>query len=156
MYPEFDSHATLLYWNIQDRQFHPVCSMFQTVLSSRSDFSVAITAIHRPITSRFERNLGILTTLGAYCGEHLTGSPVTATSLPLCFPCLSTAGTAFRLVGVTFGLEKFLFFSAEGEIFSTIGTLKSLVLKTHWMTSSHTYSSWCSGHPILKINQRNF
>jgi hypothetical protein len=156
MCPEFVSHATLLYSNIQDSQFHPVCSRFQAVLSGRSDFSVAITTVHRPVTSRFERNLGILTTLGTCCGEHLAGSPVTTTSLSLCFPCLSTAGAAFRLIGVTFGLEEFLLFSAESEIFSTIGTLKRLVLKIHWMTSSHIYSSWCSGHPILNINQKNF
>jgi len=101
------------------------------------------------ITARLKRDFGALAALSAGCGEHLPGGSVTAVTITFRLPCLTARGTALRLVGIAFGLEKLLVFSAEGERVTTIGALDRLVLKTHWMTSSLTIS-WSFGHPILK------
>jgi hypothetical protein len=68
--------------------------------------------------------LGILATLGTYSGKHLTSGSITNVSIAFCFPCLTTFRAAFRLVGITPGLEKFLIVNAEDELSPTIGTLE--------------------------------
>ena len=50
--------------------------------------------------------------------------------------CLAAFRTALRLVGIAFGQEKLLVFSAEIKGCSAIGTLDRLILKTYWMTSA--------------------
>jgi hypothetical protein len=110
----------------------------QIALSAQSDFAVALATIYRSSLTGLERYLGFLTTLGAYCREHLASGPVAVAiiSVTLCLPGFAACGTALGLVGIAFGLEELLFLSAEGEVGSTIGALELLVLKTHWMTSS--------------------
>ena len=53
---------------------------FESALSTRSDFTVAIATIHRFITARFEGYFAFLAALRAYCGEHLAPGSVTAAS----------------------------------------------------------------------------
>jgi len=105
-------------------------------LSAHSDFAVAITAVYRSVTARFKGYFGILATLGACHGEHLTPSSVAAVAVTLCLPCLAAFGTALGLISIASGLEKLLVLNAESESSPTIGALERLVLKTHWMTSS--------------------
>ena len=107
-------------------------------LSSQSDFTVTITAIHWSAFAWFERYFSFLATIGAYRREHLArGSVTVATvSVALWLPCLTAFGTAFGLISITLGLEKLLILNAESELLPTIGTFECLVLKTHWMTSS--------------------
>ena len=132
-------------------------------LSTDSDFTVAITAIHWSALTGLERYFSFLPTLRAYCGEHLASRPVaviaiaaaTVSVLP-CFPFLATWGTTLRLVSIASWRKLLLFPSAENEGGPTIGTLDRLVLKTHWMTSSLRNSSWSWGHPILHMNPRWF
>jgi len=78
-------------------------------LSTDSDFTVAITAIHWSALTGLERYFSFLPTLRAYCGEHLASRPVAIAIIPitvatvsvlLCFPCLAARGAAFRLVGI--------------------------------------------------------
>jgi hypothetical protein len=103
------------------------------ILSRCSDLIVAIATIYRPITARFKRYFGVLTTLGALYREHLTTT--TSSGVAVGFPCLAAGGTTLRLVGITLSLEKLLFISTKGEGSATIGTSELFVLKTHWMTS---------------------
>ena len=53
------------------------------VLSIQSGFVVAITTVYWSIFAGLKRYLGILTTLGACCGKHLTAGPVAAVSVTL-------------------------------------------------------------------------
>ena len=110
----------------------------ELALFVHSDFTVALTTIHRSTFSGLERYLSFLTTLGAYRREHLASGPVAVAtiSVTLCLPCFATCGTALRLISIAFGLKELLFLSAESEGSPTIGTLDRLVLKAHWMTSS--------------------
>ena len=107
-------------------------------LSGRATFNVAVAAVYWSAFTGFERDFGILATLGAYRGEHLPWGPVaiTAISVAIGLPGLAACWTALGLVSKAFGLEEFLFLSAEGEASPTVGTLESLVLKIHRMTSS--------------------
>jgi len=122
-----------------------VCLVFRPALSTRSYFTVAITAIHWSVFAWLERYFSFLATIGAYCGEHLARGTIAVSaitiaaatvSVPLCFPCLTAFGAAFGLISIAPGLEKLLILNAESELLPTIGTLECLVLKTHWMTSS--------------------
>jgi hypothetical protein len=81
-------------------------------------------------------DFGAFTTLGAGYGEHLAWGSVAAASLALYLSGLAAFRAALRLVGIAFGTEELLVFSAEGKRLSAIGALKGLVLKSHWMTSS--------------------
>ena len=118
----------------------PVCPLSQISLSARSNFSIAIAAVYRPITARFKRNFGTFTTLGACCREHLARSSVTATAVTRRLPCLTTFRTALWLVNIALGLEELLFFNTEGKCSTAIGAWKRLILKNHWTTSSLYYS----------------
>jgi hypothetical protein len=108
-------------------------------LSERIDFTVTIAAVNRPVATRLERNLGFLAALSAYCGVHLVSGTVAIATVPVRLPCPAAVGTALRLIDEAFGLEKFLFVSAESESNSAIGALKRLILKAHWMTSSSLF-----------------
>lgn len=128
-------------------------------------FTVAITAIHWSALTGFKRYFSFLATLGAHCREHLASGGIAmaiitiaiiAVAVLSCFPGLTAFGTTLGLVCIASRLELFLFLSAKGKSIPAIGTFECLVFKSHWMTSSLTYSSWCLGHPILKINNRNF
>jgi hypothetical protein len=44
--------------------------------------------------------------------------------------------TAFGFVGIAFGQEKLLVFSAESKGSAAIGAPDGLILKTHWMAAS--------------------
>jgi hypothetical protein len=107
-------------------------------LSAGSNFTVAIATVHRFITTGFKGYLGILAALGTFYREHLPRRSVARAlvSITLCFSCLATGRAALGLIGIAFGLEKLLLFSAEGEGSPAIGTLERLLFKTHWMTSS--------------------
>ena len=118
-----------------------VCPKVKPVLTTRSDFSVAITTVHWFITARFKRYFGVFATLGECCGKHLALGSVTAVSVAFWLPCLAARRTALGLISIAFGLEKLLFLSVESKGSPTIGTLDRFVLKTHWMTSSLLNSS---------------
>jgi len=79
----------------------------------------------------------------------LTSGPVAIAiiSVTLCFPGFSAGGTALRLIGIAFSLEKLLFLSAECEGSPTIGALECLVLKAHWITSSLILIGQSFGYP---------
>ena len=109
-------------------------------------FAIAVAAIDRFAIARFERNLCGFTAVRASGGEHLACSvaaaaiaaaavaiaTITAGAGPaFCFPGIATRWAAFRLIGITLGLEKFLVLNTERERGSAIGTLKWFVLKTH-------------------------
>jgi hypothetical protein len=108
-------------------------------LSGSSYFAVTIAAVNRFITARLERNFGTDTAFVTDSGEHLARGAI-AVSGAVSFPCLTAFGTTFRLVSIAFGLEKFLFLGTKGKRGAAIGTLKRLVLKTHWMPSSYKIS----------------
>ena len=77
-------------------------------LSARSYFTVTITAIYWSVLTWLERYFGLLAALGTNRGEHLTiGRPIAVVivSRTFLFPCLTTFGTTFGLVGVASGLE---------------------------------------------------
>ncbi len=101
-----------------------VCPEVSPALSVQSDFAVAIATVNRSITAGFERYLGGFAALGTCCGKHLALEPVVAISVTLRLPCLTARGTALGLISIASGLEKLLFFGAEGEGSPTIGTLK--------------------------------
>jgi len=117
-------------------------------LTAYSDFTVAITAIHRSALTGFKRYFSFLATLGAHCREHLASGgiavaiitiAIVAVSVLSCFPSLTAIGTAFGFVGIASRLKLSLFLSAKGKSITAIGTFDGLVLKTHWMTSSLNY-----------------
>jgi hypothetical protein len=120
-----------------------------SALSVLSYFAVAITTVNRFITTGFEGYFSIFAALSTCCREHLALEPVAAVSIALCFPCLSAGGAALGLVGITSGLEKLLFFGAEGKVSPTIGALKCFILKWHWITSSLKILVRVPGHPML-------
>tara|TARA_B100000315_G_C14268778_1_gene447672 strand:- start:240 stop:545 length:306 start_codon:yes stop_codon:yes gene_type:complete len=91
-------------------------------LPTKSKFTVAITAVNRPITARFKRYFGVLAALATSHGEHLASGHETA-SETLCLPCLAALRTALWLINIAFGLEKLLFLNAESESCPTIGAL---------------------------------
>jgi len=122
-----------------------VCLEIKPALSTQSDFTIAIAAVHRFIATRFKGYFGILSAIGACYGKHLARGTIAVSAItiavatvpvPLCFPCLTAFGAAFGLISIAPGLEKLLILNAESEGSPTIGTLECLVLKTHWMTSS--------------------
>ena len=86
-----------------------MCPLSQTVLSTDSDFAVAVAAIHWSATARFEWYFSVFAALGAFYWEHLAWGTVAIATIPiaaaivsvlLCFPCLAAWGTALRLVGI--------------------------------------------------------
>jgi hypothetical protein len=107
------------------------------VLSTQSDFTVAIAAIDRPAIGGRKRHFGVFAALGAGGRKHLARESVavTTTSIPLCLPCLSACRAALGLISIALGLKELLFLSGEAEVGPTIGTLDRFVLKTHWMAS---------------------
>ena len=111
------------------------------VLSTQSDFTVALTTIDRSTITRLKRYFGVFAALGAYCRKHLASGAIVAVSITLCLPCLTARRTALWLISIALRLEKLLFLSAESKCSPTIGTLDRLVLKNHWMTSSLLYFS---------------
>jgi len=123
------------------------------VLSTGSDFTVAIAAIDRSATSRLKRHLSVVPALRARGRECLAWGPVAVatTSVSLCLPCLSAWGTSLGLIRIALGLIELLFLSGEAEVSPTVGALDRFVLKSHWMTSFLKISSWGFGHPILDM-----
>lgn len=99
-----------------------------------------------------ERHFGAFTTGGASGGEHLAWSSIVAVTVAFSFSGLAAFRAAFGLIGIAFGTEKFLVFSAEGKRCIAVEACKGLVLKTHWMTSS-LKNSLGLGHPKLEKNQ---
>ena len=104
-------------------------------LATHSDFTIAIAAIHRPITARFEGYFGVLAALSAHYRKHLARGAVASVSITLRLPGLTTRRTALWVVGIAPGRKEFLLVSTESEGSSAVGTLDGLILKTHWMTS---------------------
>ena len=104
-------------------------------LTVGSHFIEALAAINRSAFTGFKGYFGILPTLGTNRREHLAGSVTAARTVPISLPCLAARHTPLGFIGVTFGLKELLLFSTEGEISSTIGTLKCFVLETQRMTS---------------------
>jgi len=95
------------------------------VLSTDSDFTVAITTVHRSVTSGFKGYFRILAALGTFYGEHLSLWPIAkaTVSITLCFSCLATGETALGLIGEAFASKELLFFDTEGKSSPAIGTL---------------------------------
>ena len=116
----------------------PVLSQNRTGLSGGSSLTETIAAVDGFITAGLEGDFGGFTALGTGSGEHLAFAAESA-AVTFGLPCLTAFGTALWLIGVAFGLEEFLIFSAERKGSATIGTRKGLILKTHWMTSSLNY-----------------
>jgi len=100
-------------------------SRLKLVLPVQSGFTVAVAAIYRSAFAGLKRDFGILSTLGAYRGEHLPLGSVAVATISVAFglPGLATCGTALGLVSKAFGLEEFLFLSGEGKGSPAIGTL---------------------------------
>jgi hypothetical protein len=88
--------------------------------SVSSDFVETLAAIYRSAFTGFKRYFGFFAALGTNCGEHLAHS---GAAHALGLPCLSAGGASFGLVGVTLGLEKFLFSGRENKLVSAVGTL---------------------------------
>ena len=95
-------------------------------LSVQSDFTVALTTIHRSTFAGLEWHFGFLTTLSTYGGKHLASSSIAVAIIPVTLysPCFAARGTALRLISIAFRLEELLFLSAESEGSPTIGTLE--------------------------------
>jgi hypothetical protein len=112
-------------------------SMVKPALSTQSDFTVTIATIDWPAVGRRKRHFGVFAALGTCGREHLARKTVSVAtiSVPLCLSCLSARRTALGLISIALGLKELLVLSGEAEISPTIGTLESLVFKTHWMTS---------------------
>jgi hypothetical protein len=107
-----------------------------SALSGWFVLAVAVAAVNRPAFAGLKGHFGVLTALGAHGGEHLA-LPVAATAgaVTILLPCLPARGASLWLVGVAFGLEELLLFSAEVESRPAIGTRELLVLKSQRMTS---------------------
>ena len=103
-----------------------------------SDLIVAFAAINRSALSRLEWYFSFFPTLSTYRWIHLASRLISGATVAITrrLSCLTTLGTALRLIGIAFGLEEFLLSSRESELSPTISTLKYLILKSHWMTSS--------------------
>ena len=114
----------------------PVFYQNLTNLIGGSCLAETIAAVDGLITAGLERDFGGFTALGTGGREHLAFTAESAAAITLGLPCLSAFGTALWLVGVAFGLEEFLVFSAECKGSAAIGTCKGFILKTHWMASS--------------------
>ena len=112
--------------------------MYTLRLGLSSGFIVAFATVDWSAFAWLEGDFAFLTTFGTYGGEHLAlwSVAVALSTEALCFPGFATGRAAPRLVGIAFGLEEFLFLSAEAEGSSAVGALEFFVLKTHWMTSS--------------------
>ena len=95
------------------------------VLSTDSDFTVAITTVHRSVTSGFKGYFRILATLGTFYREHLPLESIAraTVSITLWFPCLATGGAALGLVGEALASEELLLGSGKGELCAAIRTL---------------------------------
>ena len=88
-----------------------------------SSLVVAIAAVNRTIHGRTERNFRFLTTISAYCFEHLAGLAAIHAGFASCTASRATA----RLIRETFFCEKFLLRSGEDEFCAAITASKSLV-----------------------------
>ena len=93
-------------------------------LPAHSGFIVALAAVNRSAFARLKRHLGILATLGAYCGEHLARPVAVAATraITLCLSCLAASRTPLGLVGVAFRLKELLLLGTKGKASSAIGT----------------------------------
>ena len=85
------------------------------LLSGHSDFTVARAAVHRSALAWLKWYLGVLTTLGANCGEHLARSVTAAGPVALGFPRLTARQTPLGLISVALGLEELLLLGCEGK-----------------------------------------
>ena len=117
-----------------------------TYLSAKLYFSVAIATVNRPALARLKRDFCTLATIGADRLKHLSRGTVTtvtvtvASVIAVCLSCVSAFRTTFRVVAITFGVEKLLVLNAESKGFATIGTYDRFVFETHCMTSSFLIS----------------
>jgi hypothetical protein len=119
------------------RGFFPISGRgLRLNLSTRAGFAEAIAAINRLITAGLERHLGAFTTGGAGGGKHLTRGSIAAVTVAFCLSGLAAFRAALGLIGVAFGTEELLVFSAEGKSCIAVGAGKGFILKTHWTTSS--------------------
>lgn len=92
-----------MYSGLLKTRVHHRCANVNPALAAQFDFAIAIAAIHRSTGTRFEGYLGVLATIGAFCGKHLAhGSvvigPIAAATVSvataivselLCFSCLA-------------------------------------------------------------------
>ena len=81
-----------------------------------SSLVVAIAAVNRTIHGRTERNFRFLTTISAYCFEHLAGLAAIHAGFASCTASRATA----RLIGETLFRVEFLLAGGEGEAGSAI------------------------------------
>ena len=105
---------------------------------SGATLAVAIAAINRPVATGLEGYFGLSATLSADDRIHLArGSVATHPTLTgaLSLPSSATIGAALGFILETAGRVEFLFSGSKRELLSTISTLESFVLKSHWMTS---------------------
>jgi len=104
------------------------------MLSSRSNFVIALTAVHGSAFAGFEWYFSVLATFRANYGIHLAwGSIATiaTVSVTLGLSRLPACRTALGVVSVAFGCEKLLLLNTEAEISSTVGALESFFFKAH-------------------------
>jgi hypothetical protein len=110
----------------------------------------AVTAVHRAVTARLERDLRFLAAAGAGGTEHLAAleRTATATTESAAAPSAtfrasrrSAVGAAPRGVGETFGVMELLVTGAEDEGIAAIGTGQGLVGISHRRASSMSVGS---------------
>ena len=80
-----------------------------------SSLVVAIAAVNRTIHGRTERNFRFLTTISAYCFEHLAGLAAIHAGFASCTASRATA----RLIGETLFSVELLLRSREHEFLTT-------------------------------------
>ncbi len=121
-------------------------------LAANSYFAIAVAAVYRFVSPRFEWYFCILPALGTFRREHLpllSWSRCTA-SIAFCFSCLPAGRTPLRLVGITLRFVEFLLFRCKSKSGAAIGTLKGFFLKSHWWPP--LLDSWSLGHHYLRTH----
>lgn len=104
--------------------------------------TIALVAIYRLFSVRTERNLGILTTVSAYCREHLT---VLARSSARVLASITAGLASLRLIHKAFLCIKLLLACGEDEFLSTVLALNGLVL-VHWFLPHLKWYFTLNGH----------
>jgi hypothetical protein len=92
------------------------------ILTVSPHFAKAIGAINGSAFPGLKGYFRILAAFSASSGVHLALFHA-AGAHTFGFPCLTAGGATFGFIGVTLGLEKFLFSRGESELRAAIGAL---------------------------------
>ena len=94
----------------------------------------AVAAVHRPVASWQEGDLGVNAALGAYRWMHLSRAAAkaatataTTTTTTLLSACAAARGAAAGLIGEPLGIKKFLFARREDKNGAAVPTCQVLV-----------------------------